>query len=61
MQLVSENVKAKQLHSTLLSEKQALADQLQQINSLIENSKIANSEEEVLFSCYLDHYLYILF
>ena len=61
MQLVSESVKAKQLHSTLLSEQQALADQLQQINSLIENSKIANSEEEVLFSCYLDHYLYILF
>jgi len=51
MQLVSESVKAKQLHSTLLSEKQALVDQLQQINYLIENSnkKIANSEEHVLF------------
>jgi hypothetical protein len=50
MQLVSESVKTKQLHSVLLSEKQALADQLQQINSLIENSKkkIANSEEQVL-------------
>jgi len=61
MQLVSGSVKAKQLHSALLSEKQALADQLQQINSLIENSKIANSEEQVLFSCYLDHYLYIFY
>jgi len=51
MQLVSESVKARQLHSVLLSEKQALADQLQKINSLIENSKkkIANSEEQVLF------------
>lgn len=51
MQLVSESVKAKQLHSALLSEKQALADQLKQINSLIENSKkkIASSVEQVLF------------
>ncbi|KEH42364.1 putative aminoacyltransferase, E1 ubiquitin-activating enzyme [Medicago truncatula] len=51
IKLVSESVKAKQLHSTLLSEKQALADQLQQINSLIENSKmkIANSEEQIKF------------
>jgi len=59
MQFVSEYVKAKQLHSALLSEKQALADQLQQINSLLENSKkIANSEEPVLFSCYLNPYLF---
>lgn len=51
MQLVSESVKAKQLHSALLSEKQALADQLKQINSLIENSKkkIASSVEQVMF------------
>jgi hypothetical protein len=44
-------VKAKQLHSSLLSEKQALADQLQKINSSIENSKakIASSEKQVLF------------
>ncbi|GAU14379.1 hypothetical protein TSUD_249170, partial [Trifolium subterraneum] len=49
IKLVSESVKAKQLHSSLLSEKQALADQLKQINSLIENSKakIASSEQQI--------------
>ncbi|CAI8586519.1 unnamed protein product [Vicia faba] len=49
IKLVSESVKAKQLHSALLSEKQALADQLKQINSLIENSKkkIASSVEQI--------------
>lgn len=49
MQLVSESVKTRQVHSTLLSEKQALARQVQQINASIENSKmrIAHSEEQV--------------
>ncbi|XP_024639849.1 E3 ubiquitin-protein ligase BRE1-like 2 isoform X2 [Medicago truncatula] len=49
IKLVSESMKAKHLHSTLLSEKQAFVDQLQKINSLIENSKkrIANSEEQI--------------
>ncbi|KAJ1389004.1 Zinc finger, RING-type [Sesbania bispinosa] len=49
IKLVSESVKTKQTHSTLLSEKQALAKQLQQINSSIENSKtrIAHSEEQM--------------
>jgi len=63
MQLVLESVKAKQLHSTLLSEKKALADQLQQINSLIENSKkTANSEELVLFPLLLSPVLiYLIF
>jgi hypothetical protein len=62
MQLVSESVKAKHLHSTLLSEKQAFADQLQKINSLIENSKkrITNSEEQVLFPLLLSPLLICL-
>ncbi|XP_073221418.1 E3 ubiquitin-protein ligase BRE1-like 2 isoform X1 [Cicer arietinum] len=49
IKLVSESVKAKQLHNALLSEKQTLADQLQQLNSLIEKSKtrIASSEEQI--------------
>ncbi|KAK2431156.1 histone mono-ubiquitination [Trifolium repens] len=53
IKLVSESVKAKQLHSSLLSEKQALADQLRKINSLIENSKakIASSERQI--ECFL--------
>ena len=37
MQLVSESVKTKQAQSALLSEKQALEKQLQQINALIES------------------------
>jgi len=63
MQLVSESVKAKQLHSTLLSKKKVLADQLQQINSFIENSKkITNSEEQVLFPLLLSPVLiYLIF
>ncbi|XP_061373602.1 E3 ubiquitin-protein ligase BRE1-like 2 [Gastrolobium bilobum] len=49
IKLVSESVKTKQAHSTLLSEKQALAKQLQQINASIENSKmrITHSEEQM--------------
>lgn len=49
MQLVSESVKTKQLHSFFLSEKQTLAKQLQQVNSSIESVKmrIAQSEEQV--------------
>jgi len=49
MQLVSDSVKAKQVYNTLLSQKQALAKQLQQLNTSIENSKarIAHSEEQV--------------
>ena len=37
MQLVSESVKTKQAQSALLSEKQALEKQLQQINASIES------------------------
>ncbi|XP_027333941.1 E3 ubiquitin-protein ligase BRE1-like 2 isoform X2 [Abrus precatorius] len=49
IKLVSESVKTKQAHNTLLSEKQALAKQLQQINASIENSKmrIAHYEEQM--------------
>lgn len=49
IKLVSDSVKTKQVHSTLLSQKQALAKQLQQINSSMENSKmrITHSEEQM--------------
>ncbi|KAL2317031.1 hypothetical protein Fmac_030907 [Flemingia macrophylla] len=49
IKLVSDSVKTKQTHTTLLSQKQALARQLQQINSSIENSKmrIIHSEEQM--------------
>ncbi|KAA3470942.1 E3 ubiquitin-protein ligase BRE1-like 2 isoform X3 [Gossypium australe] len=49
MQLVSESVKTKQAHSFLLSEKQALARQLKQVNSSIESVKmrIGQSEEQI--------------
>lgn len=52
MQLVSDSVKAKQAYNTLLTQKQALAKQLQQLNTSIENSKarIAHSEEQVQLS-----------
>jgi len=52
VQLVSDSVKAKQAYNTLLSQKQALAKQLQQLNASIENSKarIAHSEEQVQLS-----------
>lgn len=50
-QLVSESVKIKQAQSFLLSEKQALANQLQLVNSTLESLKlrIADSEEQVRF------------
>ncbi|XP_057441705.1 E3 ubiquitin-protein ligase BRE1-like 2 isoform X2 [Lotus japonicus] len=49
IKLVSETVKTKQVHSTLLSEKQVLAKQLQQINSKIENAKmrITHGEQQL--------------
>ena len=49
MQLVSESVKTKQAQSALLSEKQALEKQFQQINASIESLKmrISHSEEQV--------------
>ncbi|KAL1307880.1 hypothetical protein HN51_049776 [Arachis hypogaea] len=49
IKLVSESVKTKQVHSSLVAEKQALAKQLQQINSLIDASKmrIAHVEEQM--------------
>ena len=53
MQLVSESVKTKQAQSALLSEKQALEKQLQQINASIESLKmrISHSEEQVRIPC----------
>ncbi|PIN10960.1 E3 ubiquitin ligase involved in syntaxin degradation [Handroanthus impetiginosus] len=49
IKLVSESVKAKQSQSTLLSEKQGLAKQLQQLNGSLESlkSRIAQSEEQM--------------
>lgn len=51
MQLVSESVKTKQAQSFLLSEKQTLVKQLQQVNAMIESFKlkILQSEEQVKF------------
>ncbi|XP_039019064.1 E3 ubiquitin-protein ligase BRE1-like 2 isoform X1 [Hibiscus syriacus] len=49
IKLVSESVKTKQTHSSLLSEKQTLTRQLKQVNSSIESVKmrIAQSEEQM--------------
>ncbi|XP_040993354.1 E3 ubiquitin-protein ligase BRE1-like 2 [Juglans microcarpa x Juglans regia] len=49
IKLVSESVKTKQAQSVLLSEKQALAKQLQQINASVESlkMKISYSEEQM--------------
>ncbi|KAG2675137.1 hypothetical protein I3760_13G171400 [Carya illinoinensis] len=49
IKLVSESVKTKQAQSILLSEKQALAKQLQQINASVESlkMKISYSEEQM--------------
>ncbi|XP_062172498.1 E3 ubiquitin-protein ligase BRE1-like 2 isoform X2 [Alnus glutinosa] len=49
IKLVSESVKTKQAQSILLSEKQALAKQLQQINTSVESlkMKISYSEEQM--------------
>lgn len=48
IKLVSESVKTKQAQSALLSEKQALAKQLQQINTSVESLKMRISRSEVL-------------
>ncbi|GLT39461.1 hypothetical protein SLA2020_136500 [Shorea laevis] len=49
IKLVSESVKTKQAHSLLLSEKQTLSKQLQQVNASIESVKVrmAHSEEQM--------------
>lgn len=49
IKVVSESVKMKQTHSALLSEKQTLDKQLQQMNSAFESlkSRIAHSEEQM--------------
>ncbi|KAK6141284.1 hypothetical protein DH2020_024968 [Rehmannia glutinosa] len=49
IKLVSDSVKAKQSQSVLLSEKQGLAKQLQQLNGSLESlkSRIAQSEEQM--------------
>lgn len=49
IKLVSESVKTKQVQSFLLSEKQALAKQLQQVNTSVESLKmrISQGEEQV--------------
>lgn len=63
LQLVSESVKTKQMQSFLLSEKQALAKQLQQVNIALESLKlrIAQSEEQVSFLCTLQTTLPLVF
>lgn len=60
MQLVSESVKTKQAHSTLLSEKQALGKQLQQINASIEalKTRITHSEDQVQMMAHLCLFLF---
>ncbi|KAL4581409.1 hypothetical protein LXL04_017623 [Taraxacum kok-saghyz] len=49
IKLVSESVKMKQTHTALISEKQILDKQLQQVNSAFESlkSRIAHSEEQM--------------
>nr|XP_043606735.1 E3 ubiquitin-protein ligase BRE1-like 2 [Erigeron canadensis] len=49
IKLVSESVKMKQSHTSLISEKQVLEKQLQQVNSAVEllKSRIAHSEEQM--------------
>lgn len=49
IKLVSESVKMKQSHTALISEKQTLDKQLQQVNSAVESlkSRIARSEEQM--------------
>ncbi|KAJ9555206.1 hypothetical protein OSB04_009820 [Centaurea solstitialis] len=49
IKLVSESVKMKQSHTALISEKQTLDKQLQQVNSAVESlkSRIAHSEEQM--------------
>lgn len=52
MQLVSDSVKTKQAQNSLLSEKQALVKELEQVNSSVESLmlKISHGEEQVSFS-----------
>ncbi|CAI9106784.1 OLC1v1006003C1 [Oldenlandia corymbosa var. corymbosa] len=53
IKLVSESVKAKQAHGTLLSEKQVLAKQLQRVNTTLESLKQKISEwEEQMKGCF---------
>ncbi|CAL9117939.1 unnamed protein product [Musa textilis] len=49
IKLVSDSVKMKQTHSSLLSEKQAVLKQLQQVNSSLEflKTKVAHGEEQM--------------
>lgn len=51
LQLVSESVNAKQAHSLLLSEKQALSKQLHRANAMLDSLKlrITQCEEQVGF------------
>lgn len=51
LQLVSESVKAKQAQSVLLTDKQALAKQIQRTNATLESLKvrIAQGEDQVSF------------
>ncbi|KAK9941380.1 hypothetical protein M0R45_017986 [Rubus argutus] len=46
IKLVSESVKTKQIQSFLLSEKHALAKQLQQVNTIVESLKMRISQDE---------------
>ncbi|THU49235.1 hypothetical protein C4D60_Mb06t07410 [Musa balbisiana] len=49
IKLVSDSVKMKQTHSSLLSDKQAMSKQLQQVNSSLEflKTKVAHGEEQM--------------
>ncbi|XP_042427952.1 E3 ubiquitin-protein ligase BRE1-like 2 [Zingiber officinale] len=49
IKLVSDSVKMKQTHSSLLSEKQTISKQLQQVNSSLEflKTKVTNGEEQM--------------
>lgn len=46
IKLVSESVKTKHIQSFLLSEKHALAKQLQQVNTIVESLKMRISQDE---------------
>lgn len=52
LQLVSESVKTRQAHSFLLSERQSLDKQLQQVNVAVESlrGRIFQCEEQASFS-----------
>lgn len=60
IKLVSESVKTKQAQSFLVSEKQALAKQLQQVNTSVESLKmrISQDDEQVRFlPCRQSYYI----